>query len=129
MFVTKSESPNIIILLKSKIGAFELTGPVDSIIEIIENGPCISVFSSNFGSSIFGSNQLIAVETPSWIFCTWNGLSFSSNLSKDIIVTYERNKHKIEDIIAIIQNEGVEIIDISTEDGDLEDVFIQLTKN
>ena len=37
MFVTKSESPNIIILLKSKIGAFELTGPVDSIIEIIEN--------------------------------------------------------------------------------------------
>ena len=58
-----------------------------------------------------------------------NGLSFSSNLSNEIIISYERNKHKIEDIINIIKSEGVEIIDISTEEGNLEDVFIQLTKN
>mgnify|MGYP000681055695 FL=1 len=58
-----------------------------------------------------------------------NGLSFSSNLSNEIIISYERHKHKIEDIINIIKNERVEIIDISTEDGNLEDVFIQLTKN
>ena len=58
-----------------------------------------------------------------------SGLSFSSNLSNEIIISYERNKHKIEDIINIIKNEGVEIIDISTDDGNLEDVFIQLTKN
>jgi ABC-2 type transport system ATP-binding protein len=56
-------------------------------------------------------------------------ISFSSNLNNEIIVSYERNKHKIEDIINIIKNEGVEIIDISTEDGSLENVFIQLTKN
>jgi hypothetical protein len=29
----------------------------------------------------------------------------------------------------MIKNEGVEIIDISTDDGNLEDVFIELTKN
>jgi len=58
-----------------------------------------------------------------------SGLSFSSNLSNEIIISYERNKHKIEDIINIIKSEGVEIIDISTEDGNIEDVFIQLTKN
>ena len=58
-----------------------------------------------------------------------NGLFFSSNSNNEIMITYERNKHKIEDIINIIKNEGVEIIDISTEDGNLEDVFIQLTKN
>ena len=45
------------------------------------------------------------------------------------MITYERNKHKIEDIIGIIKIEGVEIIDISTDDGNLEDIFIQLTKN
>ena len=56
-------------------------------------------------------------------------LSFSSNSNNEIIISYERNKHKIEDIIDIIKNEGVEIIDISTDDGNLEDVFIQLTKN
>ena len=58
-----------------------------------------------------------------------SGLSFSSNLSNEIIISYERNKHKIEDIINIIKSEGIEIIDISTKDGNLEDVFIQLTKN
>jgi len=58
-----------------------------------------------------------------------SGLSFSSNLNNEIIISYERNKHKIEDIINIIKNEGVEIFDISTKDGNLEDVFIQLTKN
>ncbi len=58
-----------------------------------------------------------------------SGLSFSSNLNNEIIIYYERNKHKIEDIINIIKSEGVEIIDISTKDGNLEDVFIQLTKN
>ena len=58
-----------------------------------------------------------------------SGLFFSSNLSNEIMITYERNKHKIEDIINIIKSEGVEIIDISTKDGNLEDVFIQLTKN
>ena len=58
-----------------------------------------------------------------------SGLSFSTNLSNEIIISYERNKHKIEDIINIIKSEGVEIIDISTKDGNLEDVFIQLTKN
>ena len=60
---------------------------------------------------------------------TISSLSFSSNVSNEIIISYERNKHKIEDIINIIKSEGVEIIDISTEDGNLEDVFIQLTKN
>jgi len=58
-----------------------------------------------------------------------SGLTFTSNLSNEIIVSYEKNRHKIEDIINIIKNEGIEIIDISTKDGNLEDVFIQLTKN
>ena len=58
-----------------------------------------------------------------------NGLSLSTNLNNEIVVTYKRNKHKIEEIMNIVKNEGVEIIDMSTDDGDLEDVFIQLTKN
>ena len=73
---------------------------------------------------IFKVNKLIDLSKKKI-----SGLSFSSNLSNEIIISYERNKHKIEDIINIIKNEGVEIIDISTEDGNLEDVFIQLTKN
>ena len=36
---------------------------------------------------------------------------------------------KIEEIISLIQNKGAKILDISTDDGDLEDVFLGLTKN
>ena len=57
-----------------------------------------------------------------------SGLSFSPNSSNEIMITYEKNEHKIEEIIGIVKNEGVEIIDISAEDGNLEDVFIQLTR-
>ena len=57
------------------------------------------------------------------------GLLFKSNANNEIIVTYEKKRHKIEEIINIIKKEGVKIIDLSTDDGDLEDVFIQLTKN
>ena len=36
---------------------------------------------------------------------------------------------KSEEIIGLIKNQNIEILDISTDDGDLEDVFEQMTKN
>ena len=44
-------------------------------------------------------------------------------------VDYYQWKDKIEDIINEIKNTGMEIQDISTDEGNLEDVFINLTKN
>ena len=58
-----------------------------------------------------------------------NGIKFSYNLNNEIIATYERKKHKIDEIISKIKNAGMEIYDISTDEGNLEDVFIDLTKN
>ena len=58
-----------------------------------------------------------------------NGLNIVSNKNNEIVISYERKKHNIEDIINKIKKTETEIIDISTDDGDLEDVFIQLTKN
>ena len=58
-----------------------------------------------------------------------NGIRFFYNSNNEIIASYERKKHKIDEIISKIKNAGMEIYDISTEDGDLEDVFIDLTKN
>ena len=58
-----------------------------------------------------------------------NGIKFSHNSNNEIIVLYERKKHKIDQIINNIKNAGMEIFDISTDDGDLEDVFIDLTKS
>ena len=58
-----------------------------------------------------------------------NGIKFEYNLNNEIIVSYERKKHKIEEIIDKIKNTGMEIYDISTDEGNLEDVFVNLTKN
>jgi len=58
-----------------------------------------------------------------------NGIKCNYESNNEIIVTYERNKHKIDEIINKIKNTGMEIYDISTDDGDLEDVFIDLTKS
>tara|TARA_Y100000590_G_scaffold8148_1_gene10246 strand:- start:197 stop:1126 length:930 start_codon:yes stop_codon:yes gene_type:complete len=58
-----------------------------------------------------------------------NGIKFSYNSKNEVTVSYERKKHKIEEIISEIKNAGMEIYDISTNEGNLEDVFIDLTKN
>jgi len=58
-----------------------------------------------------------------------NGIKFSYNPNNEITVLYERKKHKIDEIINKIKSVGMEIYDISTDEGNLEDVFIDLTKN
>ena len=58
-----------------------------------------------------------------------NGVKFSYNLNNEIIALYERKKHKIDEIITKVKDAGMEIYDISTDEGDLEDVFVQLTKS
>ena len=58
-----------------------------------------------------------------------NGIKFSYSSNNEITALYERKKHKIDQIINKVKNAGIEIYDISTDEGNLEDVFIDLTKN
>ncbi len=55
-----------------------------------------------------------------------NVLSSDTN---ELIVSYEKNALNISEIINFINDQNIKIFDISTDDGDLEDVFIRLTKN
>jgi ABC-2 type transport system ATP-binding protein len=58
------------------------------------------------------------------------GIKFSYNFNNnEIVVTYDRKNSKIDEIISEIKNAEMEINDISTDEGNLEDVFIDLTKN
>ena len=56
-------------------------------------------------------------------------LKIISNNNNELIVSYEKNKLEIEKIISFLGDQNVKINDISTDDGDLEDVFVKLTKN
>ena len=47
----------------------------------------------------------------------------------EIIAIYNKNKFKFDEIINKVKSAGMEIYDISTDEGNLEDVFIDLTKN
>jgi len=57
-----------------------------------------------------------------------NGIKFSYRSNNELTALYERKKHKIDEIINKVKNAGMEINDISTDEGNLEDVFIDLTK-
>ena len=45
------------------------------------------------------------------------------------LITYEKKSLNFDDIIDYLKLNNIKVLDISTEDGDLEDVFVQLTKN
>ena len=52
-----------------------------------------------------------------------------SNEMDELVVSYEKNALNISEIIKFIGDQNVKLLDLSTDDGDLEDVFIRLTKN
>ena len=52
-----------------------------------------------------------------------------SNNSNELVFSYEKNKLNIDEIINHINKKNVKILDMSTDDGDLEDVFVSLTNN
>ena len=84
-------------------------------------------------------NLLMRIKTKKMIFKTQNKIKLKDddleslkviyNKKNEICVSYEKNKVDVEDIISLIKQNNNKIEDISTDDGDLEDVFLRLTKN
>ena len=49
--------------------------------------------------------------------------------NEKLVISYEKSKINIDIIISKLKADNVEIVDILTDDGDLEDVFLRLIKN
>ena len=100
-------------------------------IAILNKGNLIALDTTN--------NLLDSIKTKTIIFKVkkiitikpedLNGIKFSYKSDNEITAVYERKKHKIDEIINRVKNAGMEIYDISTDEGNLEDVFIDLTKS
>tara|TARA_X000000368_G_scaffold413579_1_gene401902 strand:+ start:52 stop:981 length:930 start_codon:yes stop_codon:yes gene_type:complete len=60
---------------------------------------------------------------------SFKSINVLSNNTNELTISYEKNALNISEIIKFITNQDIKILDISTDDGDLEDVFIRLTKN
>jgi len=100
-------------------------------IAIINKGNLIKIDTTkNLLDSIKTKKIIFKVEKISEIKPEgMNGIKFSYNSNNEIIASYERKKHKIDEVISKVKKAGMEIYDISTDEGNLEDVFIDLTKS
>ena len=72
----------------------------------------------------FTVNNKVNIENHSL-----ESIKIISNKTDQLIVSYEKNKLNIEELCNFINKQNIKISDISTDDGNLEDVFIRLTKN
>ena len=68
-------------------------------------------------------------KIPSEKNLTLSGVQFNSDIANTITAIYEKNSYKFDDIVSVLKKNNIEILDVSTEDGNLEDVFVQLTNN
>ncbi|MDC0449386.1 ABC transporter ATP-binding protein [Pelagibacteraceae bacterium] len=57
------------------------------------------------------------------------GVVFNSKSNNSITAVYEKNSYKFDEIANVLKKNNIKILDIATEDGDLEDVFVQLTNH
>ena len=71
----------------------------------------------NFKVKNIDKNKILKME----------GIEFKIVSNDSISVTYEKNSLNFGEIINYLSKNNVKILDIVTEDGDLEDVFVQLT--
>ena len=69
--------------------------------------------------------QLVDLNLPLHM----EGIKFKIISNKQITATYEKNSLNFGEIIDYFNQNNLKIEDISTDDGDLEDVFVQLTKH
>ena len=58
-----------------------------------------------------------------------SGVQFNIVDAYTITAIYEKNSFKFDEVVSVIKRNNIEIYDITTEDGDLEDVFVKLTNN
>ena len=100
-------------------------------IGILNNGNLVALDTTR--------NLLNRIKTKKVTFQTNKKVEINENFLKNVkilsvnnnefCVSYDKKSIHIEEIIKFIKKSDTEILDISTDDADLEDVFFRLTKN
>jgi len=100
-------------------------------IGILSNGNLVALDSTkNLLNKIQTKKVTFKLNKPTQINNNQiDSLKILSVKQNEICISYEKNKIKIEEIIKLFQKDDIKILDISTDDGDLEDVFLRLTKS
>ena len=59
----------------------------------------------------------------------FESIKIITNEENRLIISYEKSKVSIDKVISYLKDQNIEIFDIFTDDGDLEEVFLRLTKS
>ena len=87
------------------------------------------------GSTVYNNEEVVYVSAWPDDFLTENQEGFyegdvvSIESNNTISINYEKESINFERLINYLNEKNLKILDISIDEGDLEDVFIQLTKN
>ena len=66
---------------------------------------------------------------PDQIKTELNGGQYIFENNGSLTVNYDKNSDKLSELLNFFKSKNLKILDISTDDGNLEDVFVKLTKN
>ena len=89
----------------------------------------ISFYNSTI-SSLWTTSDLEIYPSKFSISLEWCPIILIiSNDENKLVVSYEKSRISIDNIISELKKQDIKIFDISTDDGDLEDVFLRLTKS
>ncbi len=100
-------------------------------IAIINNGNLVALDTTNKLLERIKTKKIIfkLKKIDSSISLALENVKFSIESNNTIVVNYEKETIDFEQLINYFKEKNLNILDISIDEGDLEDVFIQLTKN
>ena len=100
-------------------------------IAIINKGNLVALETTqNLLDQIKTKNMTLRLSKPNKLEkINIENLRISKINDEEYTISYEKNSNKFQEFLDFLNKNDIEIKDISTDDGDLEDVFVQLTKN
>jgi ABC-2 type transport system ATP-binding protein len=100
-------------------------------IAIIDKGNLVALDTTQKLLDRIQTKKITFEVLEGYIFKELNlsGVIFNSESSTSISAVYEKNSYKFDDIAKVLKQNNIKILDITTEDGNLEDVFVQLTNH
>ena len=100
-------------------------------IAIINKGNLVALETTqNLLDQIKTKNMTLRLSKPNKLEkINIENLRISKINDEEYTISYEKNSNKFQEFLDFLNKNDIEIKDISTDEGDLEDVFFQLTKN
>jgi ABC-2 type transport system ATP-binding protein len=99
-------------------------------IAIINHGQVVARdTTAHLLGSIDQKTMIIESDTPIAAFDVPNGIELSVDPRGALRLTYRASKTSADAVLEAVRNAGVTIRDVRTEQADLEDVFLELTRS